>query len=1100
MNRPDDQVLQDIKEKIAFTLDKAYMPRLSNYGVLCFDEKYNKEGAICYENNIRAVKVDRWVFDKEEKPGENFKNVLSTFSDGDHTIALVVKRTPSRTEMYFVVKNEGGGRNEDSRENVILLKNSITANFQGSECEIIKDPDQLEKIFSFSDQFEINGRKEDKIQSIALLTNTPSEYSKDYIGQGLDKVLNGIVPQTDQESYTIVFLAESLALSNIRDIISGYEEMATAIYPFLQYTYRQGENRTDTHGEMESISDTESISNSIFKTHSINIGLNGGISQSRSNTVNESMSRTRDSLGNLLVPVLGPVLGAIGGMVAGPLGATVGNLLVGVLFSGSKTRERGSSQTNEVGNQFGLSAGYGYSWGKSETVGSSKTQTKGRNNSISTGISEDTTYTYKSYQVADLLKKIEQTIDRINKSQATGLWKYSAYVLARDSKTTKNVANFLKGITQGKESFNEPAYVQEWSGEDGNRVTAFGEIKKYISHFTHPIFIAADSNDENAMILTATSYVATDELSHVIAFPQKPLKGLPVLEGIEFGREPHSLVFTNSDLEIGSEYYKYQINIVQRISISKEELTSHTFITGSTGSGKSNTIYCLLKRLVDQDVKFLVVEPAKGEYKEVIGKRSDVSVYGTNPLVKEMELLRLNPFRFPKHTHILEHLDRLIEIFNVCWPMYAAMPAILKDSVERAYVCSGWDLEKSENKYDSELFPTFVDVVEQIKEVLVESDYSEDNKGDYTGALVTRLKSLTNGINGLIFVSDDIKDEDLFDKNVIVDLSRVGSSETKSLIMGLLVLKLQEYRMEQRVMGAIINDSLKHVTVLEEAHNLLKKTSTEQVSEGSNLIGKSVEMLANSIAEMRTYGEGFIIADQSPGLLDMSVIRNTNTKIILRLPDYSDRVLVGKSVGLTDAQIDKLSNLEKGVAVIRQSDWLEPVLCKVDKYEDKESNIPGIKKTSNYSVSIKRDYNTINISESLLDYIMSKELYRKGDRVDIQKLKSRILKSNLNTSVKCDFMKYVTAATENELDVLRCLAYDLLQTEKAMKDASKYDNLDEWIHIMVEHLSPSISRYSREQIDLMVALLLYRQSLRDTRYDDLLSAFVERYKNKGGVY
>ena len=53
--------------------------------------------------------------------------------------------------------------------------------------------------------------------------------------------------------------------------------------------------------------------------------------------------------------------------------------------------------------------------------------------------------------------KLEETIERINKSQATGLWKYSTYVLAGNSKTTKNVANYLRGITQGKESYNEPA-------------------------------------------------------------------------------------------------------------------------------------------------------------------------------------------------------------------------------------------------------------------------------------------------------------------------------------------------------------------------------------------------------------------------------------------------------------------------------------------------------------------------------------------------------------------------------------------------------------------------------------------------------------------
>ena len=179
----------------------------------------------------------------------------------------------------------------------------------------------------------------------------------------------------------------------------------------------------------------------------------------------------------------------------------------------------------------------------------------------------------------------------------------------------------------------------------------------------------------------------------------------------------------------------------------------------------------------------------------------------------------------------------------------------------------------------------------------------------------------------MIFCSDDLPDNALFDQNVIVDLSRIGSIETKSLIMGLLVMKLNEYRMT----SGKINNSLSHITVLEEAHNLLKRTSTEQSAESSNLLGKSVELLANSIAEMRTYGEGFIIADQSPGLLDMSVIRNTNTKIILRLPEQSDRELVGLSAGLNRDQIQELSKLECGVAAVYQNDWVEPVLIQINK-------------------------------------------------------------------------------------------------------------------------------------------------------------------------
>ena len=368
-----------------------------------------------------------------------------------------------------------------------------------------------------------------------------------------------------------------------------------------------------------------------------------------------------------------------------------------------------------------------------------------------------------------------------------------------------------------------------------------------------------------------------------------------------------------------------------RTFLSKDSLASHTFVTGSTGAGKTNTVCRILDQALDQQVNFLVIEPAKGEYKDVYGGREDVNVFGTNP--EFTPLLRINPFSFPSGIHVLEHLDRLVEIFNVCWPMYAAMPAVLKDAVARSYEDCGWDLAASDNPYGADLFPCFADVARNVREILDSSEYDAENKGAYKGSLLTRLNSLTNGLNGMMLSSNEVDASVLFDASTVIDLSRIGSAETKSLLMGLLVLKLQEHRMAEK---KGMNQPLRHLTVLEEAHNLLKRSSSSQGPESGDLTGKSVEMVSNAIAEMRTYGEGFIIADQAPGLLDMAAIRNTNTKIIHRLPDLSDRELAGRAANLNDQQIVELARLPKGVAAIYQNNWVEPVLCKIAKAEDGE--------------------------------------------------------------------------------------------------------------------------------------------------------------------
>ena len=102
-------------------------------------------------------------------------------------------------------------------------------------------------------------------------------------------------------------------------------------------------------------------------------------------------------------------------------------------------------------------------------------------------------------------------------------------------------------------------------------------------------------------------------------------------------------------------------------------------------------------------VNFLVVEPAKGEYSTVFGGRDDVNVYGTNS--KYTPVLSINPFAFPDGVDVLEHMDRIIEVFNASWPMYAAMPAILKDALEQVYISCGWDLLTSTCSHDVPVFP-----------------------------------------------------------------------------------------------------------------------------------------------------------------------------------------------------------------------------------------------------------------------------------------------------------------------------------------------------------------------------------------------------------
>lgn len=707
-------------------------------------------------------------------------------------------------------------------------------------------------------------------KSIASVSVVPAlrDSDNDNFVQGIEKFINSM----QGELYTAVILAEPISKSDLIKRKRGYEDLYSVLSPFSNTNFTYG----------ESISD--SITNGISKNFTETINKSVSNSQGGFNSKGENSAITYSHGGN---------------------GSTVGG-------------SRGSNYSD------------GINWSKSITEGSSDSESSGINNSTTKTSGSNTSFSieHENKTIIRMLEKIEEQLQRIKLCESFGIWECASYFISDDMQTSVLAANTFKALVTGNNSSVEDSYINIWENEND---VSNKEILNYLKYLLHPKLKLQISNQYGFNIIKPTSLVSGNELPVLMGLPRKSVSGLTVMDMAEFGRNIFRDEKNIEDdyINLGS-IFNMGLEETKKVQLNLQSLSMHCLITGSTGSGKSNTTYKLLQELINKNIKFLVIEPAKGEYKSVFGGMENVEVFGTNQ--RFSKLLRINPFKFNDEIHILEHLDRLIEIFNASWPMFGSMPAILKESIERIYREKGWDLKNSFNiRKTNNIYPNFKDLLRVLPKVIEESSYSSEAKGNYIGALVTRVASLTNGLLGQIFNENDIEDEVLFDENCIVDISRIGSSETKSLIMGILFLKLQEYRIAT---SKTENIPLKHVTVLEEAHNLLRRSSFDQSQEGANLLGKSVELISNGIAEMRTYGEGFIIVDQSPSVLDQSVIRNTNTKIIMRLPDEYDRQSVGKSFGLNEYQIRELSKLKTGVACIHQSNWLEAVLCKVDKFDE----------------------------------------------------------------------------------------------------------------------------------------------------------------------
>ncbi len=552
------------------------------------------------------------------------------------------------------------------------------------------------------------------------------------------------------------------------------------------------------------------------------------------------------------------------------------------------------------------------------------------NEQISESVSNSVMTTVENKSVVDLMALIEENLKRIDEFDSYGMWDVAGYFLSEDMSAAEIAASNYRSLMNGEKSGREVSAINSWRKNNSEMLGSFTDLTTYLSRFTHPKFVYGGD-----VLVNASTSVSGKDLGLHLGLPRATVPGLPVIEHAEFGKEVHSYRLFSKKTEnnpedrmtLGRVFDLGQIT-KKIVELDNRSLNMHTFITGSTGSGKSNAVYQMLSELHQDDIPFLVIEPAKGEYKDVFGNWDDVNVYSTNPKISD--LINLNPFKFPDSIHVLEHVDGLVEIFGVCWPLYDAMPAFFKDAILRSYEYVGWDLGSSTFEGDKIEYPDFEILSEQLAMLIDSSEYASEIKSNYRGALLTRVKSLTVGLNKFIFTSEQTPYEKIFDENCIIDISRVKSTETKALLMGFIVYILNEYRVDRKTGN---NNGLKHITVLEEAHNLLKNTSQG----GSELIGKSVEMLTNTIAEIRTYGEGFIIVDQSPSSVDIAAIKNTNTKIVLRTPEANDREAIGRSIGLTEDQVNEIAKLPGGVAVVYQNDWITPVLTLINKADVKDS-------------------------------------------------------------------------------------------------------------------------------------------------------------------
>ena len=551
-----------------------------------------------------------------------------------------------------------------------------------------------------------------------------------------------------------------------------------------------------------------------------------------------------------------------------------------------------------------------------KTKSSSSSDTEG----WSVNVGRSLTYEQQNTLAIELENIADKLITRLRNGLNTGTWESFITYATTPSTTLQILSGTLKGELIKADP--EALPIKNVAGDLSEEV---------------PLFIPRKRDGKSLITENKLlSFVSSDEAALLMA---PPLSSVP---GYDIRVKPAlSLTDTtdHSGHPIGRISEHGRVVKCSKFRISKEDVRKHIFVSGLTGSGKTTTVKHILDCI--DDTSFLVIESAKREYRRLLTEEkydSSLDVYTVGD--SNISPIRHNPFMVLPGVSLITHIDNLKSIFYASFSLYGPMPHILEKCIYNIYQARGWNLTTGKHqrvtiktfedcKNHRFIHPTIRDLIDEVNRyVKDELEYDRELQDNIRSAIVVRLESLAVGAKGFLFNTHDAIDiGDFLNRNVVLELESLSDDDDKAFFVGLMLSLVSEYRQSlarQSVLYA--SDNLRHVLVIEEAHRLLKNVQTERTSEMlGNPKGKAVESFCNLISEMRSYGQGVIVAEQIPTKIAPDVIKNTNTKIIHRLVSLDDQIAVGTGLGVNEHECRYLNQLSVGTALAHKEGMSKPV-------------------------------------------------------------------------------------------------------------------------------------------------------------------------------
>ena len=408
----------------------------------------------------------------------------------------------------------------------------------------------------------------------------------------------------------------------------------------------------------------------------------------------------------------------------------------------------------------------------------------------------------------------------------------------------------------------------------------------------------------------------------------KPFAVLPALYPGESIEMPKETVpgHVQGGLYLGKDSDGYEVYFPLK------NLSKHAFLAGVPGSGKTNSMLHLATTLYSEfGIPFLILEPAKQEYRALVNKPEMKGITVFSPSSGTMFLLHINPFQFPKKMVLAEHIRSLINVFDGSFSMDPPMPFLLDRAIERVYRNKGW-LPYMMND-GSIPYPTMQELYETLEQILDETDYEGEIKGNLKSVLQVRIGSLLSREMGDVFnVSESsVSPEEWLQRSVVIELEAMGSGPANFLTLMLATLiretlKVNPVKREEK------DKKPRHVIFLEEAHNLIGPKAQKEGGEAADPKIAATAYIVKMLAEVRALNEAIIIADQLPTAMASEVLKNTSLKLGHRMTAEDDRQLLGSTMSADDVQLERMAAFTQGKTLVIYEGLLKPFEMQVEQW------------------------------------------------------------------------------------------------------------------------------------------------------------------------